>query len=503
MSATSDFWVYRFDFANEAPSSPAIGLTSDKVAIGFDVDVLSTGAFKGSSVLVLNVSDLLAHPETIDYSRTVPNATQHLWRPAVGLSAGNTLHAVGSGSASVPAHVLYLAATGKVTGPGAGVTFTVSDLTSGPAALPSTGTGGTVPGPTSALWKNNQLWFVSSRRCLPPGDPFTQACVRVTQLSTSGPPAVLQDFAIGGTGHATFGGGIGLAGDGALIVVYSQQLILGGPGADSISTFATSQLPGDPANSVRPSQLIDLGAPCLGGPACGGFLSGSASYLAVPTDPSDSHAVWEGAMASATGGWRTWIARLRTATGAPAGTMTLANGRPATNSLRLGIGLAPQATAAATQILVSNSPTTGGGRLVSAIQAPIGWRMPWSLANGSAGGSSATGNRTVYLQWGDGRGAWSAVQSRTITVSTPLGSDLVPLTPARLLDTRSGNGLSGVFHSRVPRLFQVTGRGGVPGGCGRGHGQSHRDWTDIGGVCLPWPVGDGQPDLVDAQLPDR
>ncbi len=38
----------------------------------------------------------------------------------------------------------------------------------------------------------------------------------------------------------------------------------------------------------------------------------------------------------------------------------------------------------------------------------------------------------------------------------------VPLTPARLLDTRSGNGLSGRFSAGVPRSFQVAGRGGVP-----------------------------------------
>ena len=39
-----------------------------------------------------------------------------------------------------------------------------------------------------------------------------------------------------------------------------------------------------------------------------------------------------------------------------------------------------------------------------------------------------------------------------------------PIAPARILDTRSGNGLSGVFSNRVPRLLQVTGRGGVPAG---------------------------------------
>ena len=38
----------------------------------------------------------------------------------------------------------------------------------------------------------------------------------------------------------------------------------------------------------------------------------------------------------------------------------------------------------------------------------------------------------------------------------------VPLAPARLLDTRVGNGLSGKLSANVPATFQVTGRGGVP-----------------------------------------
>lgn len=42
------------------------------------------------------------------------------------------------------------------------------------------------------------------------------------------------------------------------------------------------------------------------------------------------------------------------------------------------------------------------------------------------------------------------------------GAVFVPLNPARLLDTRFGNGLSGVFSMGDPRTFDVAGRGGVP-----------------------------------------
>jgi len=42
------------------------------------------------------------------------------------------------------------------------------------------------------------------------------------------------------------------------------------------------------------------------------------------------------------------------------------------------------------------------------------------------------------------------------------GDTYIPMAPARLLDTRHGNGLSGKFTALVPRTFQVTGRDGVP-----------------------------------------
>src|SRR5665811_730024 len=44
------------------------------------------------------------------------------------------------------------------------------------------------------------------------------------------------------------------------------------------------------------------------------------------------------------------------------------------------------------------------------------------------------------------------------------GATYVPLTPARILDTRSSTGLAGAFSSHVARTFQVTGHGKVPAG---------------------------------------
>jgi hypothetical protein len=44
------------------------------------------------------------------------------------------------------------------------------------------------------------------------------------------------------------------------------------------------------------------------------------------------------------------------------------------------------------------------------------------------------------------------------------GATYFPLAPTRLLDSRNGTGLSGVFNAWSARTFQVTGVGGVPAG---------------------------------------
>ncbi len=74
------------------------------------------------------------------------------------------------------------------------------------------------------------------------------------------------------------------------------------------------------------------------------------------------------------------------------------------------------------------------------------------------------------------------------------------MTPARLLDTRVGNGLSGTFSANTPGTFQVSGRGGVPAGATGVTGN-----VTVVNETSPWAVFLGpdptaSPDELDDQL---
>ena len=53
--------------------------------------------------------------------------------------------------------------------------------------------------------------------------------------------------------------------------------------------------------------------------------------------------------------------------------------------------------------------------------------------------------------------------TQTAQARTATGDTFFPLEPLRVLDTRDGTGLTGVFQHNVPRTFDVAGAGDDPG----------------------------------------
>ena len=95
------------------------------------------------------------------------------------------------------------------------------------------------------------------------------------------------------------------------------------------------------------------------------------------------------------------------------------------------------------------------------------WSATASLAEGRRYHSATVLlDGRVLVSGGRGPGIDSFVSSSEAysQAQPPKPTTFYPISPARILDTRSGNGLSGVFTNRVPRMLQVTGRGGVPAG---------------------------------------
>jgi PKD repeat protein len=120
----------------------------------------------------------------------------------------------------------------------------------------------------------------------------------------------------------------------------------------------------------------------------------------------------------------------------------------------------------------TGTPTSGAAPLtVQFTDTSTGNPTSWSWNFGDGTTSTAQNPSHVYASAGtydvsltatNLAGSDSKTVADYITVSPPPEVAYFPLAPVRLLDTRSGNGLSGAFSVNVSRTWQIAGRGGVP-----------------------------------------
>jgi hypothetical protein len=103
-------------------------------------------------------------------------------------------------------------------------------------------------------------------------------------------------------------------------------------------------------------------------------------------------------------------------------------------------------------------PTTGGWTSTGALAHGRRYQAATALADGSimvVGGHSVAAD--TYL-------AYAEIYTPPPARVTYPATTFHPLDPVRLLDSRYGTGLKGVFYPNKPRRFQVIGQGGVPSG---------------------------------------
>ena len=333
--------------------------------------------------------------------------------------------------------------------------------------------------PTDAIWQNDRLSFVSTYPCTPTGDSETRDCVRVSQLDTTGvssivEPTLRQDFLIAENGKDSFMGGVGIAGNGTLHAVWSRSSSTDG---DFPSSYAAYQLPSDAVNTISPAELLKAGTGAYDGERWG-------DYVGVAQDPLVPSAVWQ-ANEYSDGGteWKTWVSRLQTA-----GTTFVPVTPARILDTRFGTGLSGKFTA---NVARTWQVTGHGGVPVGAVavtgnvtvtqqnaagylavtptatstppSSSINFPVSDNRANNLTVALSATGSLSAVYKAGPGKTTQLIFDVTGYFVANDTGATYTTITPARVLDTRDGTGLSNKFANNVSRTLTITGAHGIPG----------------------------------------
>ncbi|CAN5555470.1 hypothetical protein BH20CHL6_BH20CHL6_06710 [soil metagenome] len=106
----------------------------------------------------------------------------------------------------------------------------------------------------------------------------------------------------------------------------------------------------------------------------------------------------------------------------PTGTIAIADGSPYVRSSQ--VELSVPATdgpfgSGVTQVRIANEPALStDGTLAGGTTLAYAETVPWQLAATTPDGAATDGTRTVYVQWRDAVGQWSAIQSAEVTLDT-------------------------------------------------------------------------------------
>jgi len=258
---------------------------------------------------------------------------------------------------------------------------------------------------SAAILDGTDLWLLSNTCQSDPGLSPPVACIQVYEiggLDTS----TLTETQVIQPPDGSYDGEIGVAADGTLFLVYSQDL----PGfAAGGGVYVTIHRTGDALGLLRPRSLV----------VQAGYGPRPASTAsALPPDPTDAHAVWQATEADdvADAGWTVWTSMLDgDADAAPDGTVTIPPTPQPNIFLDHAVLPVPAPGTGETYMRVSDSPTFS-----AAVSMPIPSVLPWSMDDQAAGGSKTTGLRTVYVQFGDGLGDWSATTTATVTLDASI-----------------------------------------------------------------------------------
>jgi putative cell wall-binding protein len=328
VSATNDptgLWtIFTFDYAGSIPDYPAFGTSSDKIVLSVNqYPIVASGAscdadgssFTGASLRVVDWADAIDGDATVTSSVIGPTAARSTWRPgfALGAGIGTSVYLVGMGGTG---HVVYTTITG--TNHDLNVAKASDrDLTT--ASVPVQPPGFVAPPqpfqvgggqiaealdgrPTDAIWSGGHLYVVSTYACSLDGI-LVYDCPRVTDLNTASNGDPAQDVVYFADGFDSYMGGIGVAGDGTLHLVFTRSNEFAIP-----STWDVARAPTDAPDTLRDERQLKTGSASYAGNRWG-------DYVGVASDPSDTHSVWQAdEYPTSNHSWATWVSKVTLAT---------------------------------------------------------------------------------------------------------------------------------------------------------------------------------------------
>jgi hypothetical protein len=130
-------------------------------------------------------------------------------------------------------------------------------------------------------------------------------------------------------------------------------------------------------------------------------------------------------------------------------------------------GVPENATAVTGNVTVVNSTNAwavyvGPVSTAKPTTSSINFTMGQIKANNLTVSLSSSGTLSATYLSTDGNSTDLVIDVTGYYTDDSSGSAFTPIFPARLLDTRIGNGLTSRFKANIPRTFSVAGRGGVP-----------------------------------------
>jgi hypothetical protein len=318
---------------------PMVGVSSDKAVISWNDFTGSPLSFSGVETWVLQKSDMLAGVALNTFAMG-PDNTRVRLVPALTLSSTSTewlsydnadcAHDCNTGSPTI----------GVVAINGTPLTsVTVAETDPAIAATtdpPAPRQPGGVPVTSqiddrslSVVWQNGRLWASGNDGCIPAGDSATRSCMRLVQVSTIGPPAVVTDFDAASKGVDLYYPAVTLDSSGNLFIAYSMSSSSLYPSAAATGSLAAS-----------PTSLENVITIAAGQTS---YLQGSnrwGDYSGAAQDPLNPAAVWLTAEYQASaidaGDWGTATARV-----AIQGRSPVAQSAPSSPAPRTGVSQSP------------------------------------------------------------------------------------------------------------------------------------------------------------------